>query len=230
LTLNTITGLFGAGGSITYGTLETVNVDLGSGGDTFTIASTHAGTTTLDTLGGVDTVHVQSVAGPTTVSTGAAGDTINVQTIDAVLTVNAGDDDDTINVGSNAPAGNGNVNGIAAGLTVNGDGGSGDTMNVDDTADNLANTGNLTSTQLTGLGMSVGITYGTLETVNVDLGSGGDTFTIASTHGGITTLDTLGGADTVNVRTIAGPTTVNTGDAADTVNVGSLAPATGGTT
>ena len=51
---------------------------------------------------------------------------------------------------------------------------------VDDTGDTTSNTGVLSSTALTGLGMSDGISYGTLEDLNVDLGSGSDTFTIGT--------------------------------------------------
>ena len=82
---------------------------------------------------------------------------------------------------------------------------------MDDTGDVAPNTGVLTSTSLTDLGMSGGITYGTLEHLNIGLGSGGDIFTIASTHAGTTTLNSNAGADTVNVRTISGATTVNAG-------------------
>ncbi|MHC4561200.1 MAG: hypothetical protein ACYS8X_00330 [Planctomycetota bacterium] len=162
---------------------------------------------TIDSLGGVDTV--------------------NVQSMDVATVLHTGDGADVVNVGSLAPATGGNVNAIDAGLFINGNGGS-DTLNVDDTADVAANTGILTSTTLTDLGMAVGITYGTLETVNVDLGEGGDTFTIASTHAGITTVDANDGGDTVNIQTAAGATTVTTGIGNDTVNVGSAAPATGG--
>src|SRR5260221_8290985 len=113
----------------------------------------------------------------------AGVDTTNVQTIAGATTVNTGTEADTINVGSLAPATGGNVNAINALLTINGNDGA-DTLNVDDAGDSLANTGTLTSTTLTGLGMASGIVYGSLEAVNVNLGSGGDTFTIASTHGG----------------------------------------------
>ncbi len=207
LTSTTLAGL-GMSDGITYGTLEALNIGLGSGGDNFTIASTHAGTTTLNSNAGADIV--------------------NVQMIGANTTVNAGSGDDTINVGSLTPATGGTVNGISAPLTINGNDG-GDTLNVDDTGDAAANTGTLTATTLTGLGMSTGITYGTLEALNIGLGSGGDTFTIASTHTGTTTLNSNAGADTVNVQTISGATTVNAGTEDDTINVGSLAPATGGT-
>ena len=43
------------------------------------------------------------------------------------------------------------------------------------------NTGQLSAAALTGLGMSPGITYSALEAVNVALGSGNDTFTVAGT-------------------------------------------------
>ncbi|MBS0265809.1 MAG: VCBS repeat-containing protein, partial [Planctomycetes bacterium] len=217
LTSTSVTGL-GMGGSITYATIETLNIGLGSGGDTFTIASTHAGVTNLNTNAGADIVNVRSISGTTT--------------------VNAGINSDTINVGSNAagtsgtPGNNtgGNVNSIAALLTVNGDAptSSGDTLNVDDTGDTAANIGNLTSTSLTGLGMSGSISYGTVETLNIGLGSGGDTFTIDSTHTGSTNLNTNAGSDIVNVRTISGATTVNAGTESDTINVGSNAAGTSG--
>ena len=208
LTATTLTDL-GMSGGITYGTLEHLNIGLGSGGDIFTIASTHTGTTTLNSNAGADTVNVRMIAGATT--------------------VNAGSENDTIHVGSLAPAIlGGTVDGISAPLTINGNAGS-DTLNVDDTGDTDLNTGTLTSTTLTGLDMSAGITYGTLETLNIGLGSGGDDFTIASTHTGTTTLNSNAGGDTVNVQTISGATTVNTGSEDDTINVGSLAPFDHGT-
>ncbi|MDB4770895.1 hypothetical protein OAG60_02345, partial [bacterium] len=223
LTGTALTGL-GMSAGITYGTVEALNISLGSGDDTVTVASTHANNTVLNTLGGGDTVNVQTVAGVTVVNTGA--------------------DADTINVGSKAPDVNGNVNAISASLTVNGEAGS-DTMNVDDTSDTSGNTGNLTATALTGLGMSAGITYGTLEDLNISLGSGDDTFTVASTHANNTVLNTQGGGDTVHIQTVAGvflvntgtgpdtanvrtidaKTTINTGDDDDTINVGNKAPA-----
>src|SRR5260221_231887 len=103
---------------IVYGTLESVNVNLGSGGDAFTIASTHAGTTTLNTNASADTANVQTIAGATPINTGAEADTINV--------------------GSLAPAIGGNVNAIGALLMINGNDGA-DTLNVDDPGDSLAN-------------------------------------------------------------------------------------------
>lgn len=208
LTATTVNGL-GMAAGIGYGTLESLNIHLGSGSDTFTIMSTHLGATVLET--------------------NAGNDTVNVRTISAATTVNAGSGDDTINVGGLAPVVGGTVDGIAALLTVNGnDPASGsDVLNVDDTGDTGPNTGTLTATTITGLGMAGSISYGTIETLNIDLGSGGDTFTIASTHAGTTTLNSNAGGDTVNVQTISGETTVNTGSEDDTINVGGLAPAMG---
>ena len=163
-----------------------------------------------------------------TINGGAEADTVNVQTIDAVTTVNGDAGDDTVNVGTNAPAVDGTVNQINALLNVSGDDGD-DTLNVDDSGDNVANTGVLTSSRITGLGMGSpdqsvvnpdgGITYDTLEAVNISLGTGADVFTIESTHTGATTLNANAGADTVYVQTIDGPTTVNAGVGGDTINV-----------
>ena len=199
LTATSLTGLGLSASGLTYGTFEALNIGLGVGGDTFTIAGTHTGTTSLNASAGADSVTILGTAGATTVNSGNDSDTVNVRAIGAALTVNAGDGTDIINVGSNAPASNGNVNAIGALLTVNGDAGA-DTLNVDDTGDSLTNTGTLTATSLSGLGLSAsGLSYGTLEALNIGLGSGGDTFMIAGTHAGAITLDTNAGADTVIV-------------------------------
>ncbi|MCL4179348.1 MAG: calcium-binding protein, partial [Verrucomicrobia bacterium] len=214
-----VTGI-GMAVGIQYEQLEDLSVTLGGGADTLTItglstpAQIHGGP-------GSDIIHVVNGNQPLTVNGDAGADVINIQSISAVTTVNGGAENDTVNVGCTAgatPATAGNVNGISALLTVNGDGHS-DTLNVDDTSDTAANPGTLTGTQLIGLGMSHGITYGTLETVNINLGSGGDTFTVESTHVGTTTVNSNAGQDTVRVESISGATNVNTAADRDTVNV-----------
>ena len=222
LTATEITGL-GMASGITYGTIETLNIGLGSNQDRFTIVSTHVGVTNLDGNGGADIVNIRTISGTTNVNTGAGADTVNVGSIAAGI-VGAPD----INSG-------GTVNGIAALLTIDGGGTGGDRdrLTVDDTADPAANTGVLTGSRLTGLGMgsadqsavnaALGITYTTFEDLFVALGSGADIFTIESTHGGVTDLDGNGGADIINIRTIGGTTTVDAGGGADTVNVGTNA-------
>ena len=215
----TSTTVSGAGVTATYSKIQLLTVSAGDGGDTITVVSTHAGGTTVNGEAGTDTVTIESTAGLTTVNTAAGTDTVNVRAISAATTINTGNGADTVNVGSTAPTAGGNVNSISALLTVNGGSGS-DTLNVVDTADTLGNTGTLTSTELTGLGMVGKIVYGTFEALKVSLGSGGDTFTVASTHAGATTLNTNGGTDTVNLLATSGVTTVNAGEGDDVVNVG----------
>ncbi len=96
---------------------------------------------------------------------------------------------------------------------------------MDDTGDADPNSGTLTETMITGLGMSDGIHY-EVEELNIKLGMGGDTFTIESTHGGATTLNAGGDDDVINVGSsggltddIAGTLTVDGGDDYDILNV-----------
>src|SRR5262249_17234864 len=66
--------------------------------------------------------------------------------------------------------------------------------------------GALSDTALTGLGMSVGTTYANLETVEVLLGTGNDTFTISGTAAGaITAVHGGGGDDQIIVTGGGGP-------------------------
>src|SRR5262249_1920981 len=135
-----------------------LNINLGSGGNTFLVQSTNAHTSTsLNSGTGADTVNVQTTAGPTTVDTGGGSNT------------------NTVNVGSTAPTTGGIVDNIQGALSVVGN--PHDRLNVDDTGSTGAKTdGTLTPTTLTGLGMgSGGISYSGLATLNVNLGSGGST-------------------------------------------------------
>ena len=211
---------------------DAITLDTADGADVVSVLGTRAGTfTAVNTGAGADTVHVSSTSGETTVNSGDDDDTVNVQSIGAATTVNAGSGSDTIDVGGSAPAAGGTLEGIAALLTVNGnDPASGsDVLNVDDSGDTGPNTGALTATTVTGLGMAGSIAYDTIETLNIELGSGADSFTIEGTHAGTTNLATNAGNDTVNLRTASGDTAVNSGADDDTVNVGGLAPAPGGT-
>src|SRR5207249_3666334 len=127
----------------------------------------------------------------------------------------------------------GNANGIQARLQV--DGGpidlENDTLDVEDTADNVASMGVLSSTDLMGIfGAGGSIGYGDLELLTLRLGNGGNTFTVASTHGSATHIATttawIGNGDNiVNVKEIDGPTTITTGLGNDTFKVGSDAAA-----
>ena len=212
LTNNRLTGIgLVDSDGILYSALEQVNVFLGSGSDTFTIASTHAGGTRIDTNGGADTVDVKTISGATVLNTGAGNDTINV--------------------GSLAPSvDTGTLNGIGAALTVDGGSQSGgiDQLNLDDTADSIDNTGTMTATTIAGLGMGGITTYTNFEDLNIRLGSGSDVFNIQSTHAGATRttlVETRGGGGTVNVSSdtgtlneIDGPLTIVADGGSDQIN------------
>ncbi|HEX4999276.1 MAG TPA: LEPR-XLL domain-containing protein, partial [Terriglobia bacterium] len=182
--------------------------DMGATVGVFEAAAAGGDLVELNTNDGDDIVHVRSVL---------AG---------AATAVNGGLDSDTFYIGAD-----GSLNGIAAPLTINGNepATGSDILNVDDSADTLGASGAMTATTITGLGLGAGIVYSGIEHLNIDLGSGPDTFTIDSTAAGTeTALNTNGGNDTVHVRSIADLTTIHGGAGADTVHVGSLAPATGG--
>ncbi len=153
---------------------------------------------------GDDVLAVNSINVATLVAAGDGNDRIDVRSIPVALAVNTGAGDDTVNVGSAAPGVGGTVDGIVGQLVVEADGGDNDVLNVDDTGDLTDNTGYLTSTDLTGLGMGAGIHYAGFEYLNIGLGAGNDT---------------------LNVQTIGAYTTVSAGAGDDTVNVGSVAPA-----
>ena len=161
LTSSTLTGLNMGASGIAYSGLANLNINLGSGGNTFFINSTAVPTTTFLNSGtGADTVDVLGTGGPTTVNTGG-GANVN-----------------TVNVGSTQPPAtnyaptpnNGNVKNIQGALTVVGN--LNDTMNVDDSGSTIAKTGTLTPTTLTGMGMGpAGIAYSGLANLNVRFGS-----------------------------------------------------------
>ena len=247
MTSSAVTGLGLAG--ISYNGVAALNISLGAFGNTFTLASTNGTTaTTLNSGAGSDNVTVQSTSGPATVNTqsgndtvtvagtggvtaintGAGNDTVNVQGTGAATSVNNTSGVTTINVGSKAPASGGVLNNIQGALTVAGSGS--DVLNVDDTGSTGAKTGTLTSSKLSGLGMGAnGISYAGVAALNINLGSGGNTFSLVSTSSATaTTLNSGAGNDTVNVQGTGGVANVNSGAGVNTVNVGSKAPALGG--
>ena len=175
---------------ITYTGDTAVNLALGNAGNTLTIASTAPAAATAVTGGsGNDTFAVQSTAGPTTITTGS---------------------------GTNAVTVGDTLADLQGPLTVQGAGVN--TLTLNDTADTSATTGTLTATQLTGEN-SAGVNYADVATLNVNLGSGDDTFTIAQTAAA-TNLVTGPGNDTVNVLADSNATLVNVGLGTNTVNVG----------
>jgi hypothetical protein len=198
LTTTTLTGLGMGASGITFTGLAYLNISLGSGNDTFLISSTSTAVTTVNGNNGADTFNVRATTGVTNLNGNAGADVFNL--------------------GSLSPATGGNVNSIAGVVNINGGsevivlvaiGGGSDTINVDDTGDSAANSGTLTLTSLTGLGLGGGVNYALIETLNINLGSGSDTFNVQST----------------NATTV---TTLNTGAGHNIINVGSQAPASNG--
>ena len=114
------------------------------------------------------------------------------------------------------------VHGIVAALQLD-TGDEHDTVRIVDSGTNATDftNGRLTSNQLTGLGMPVGITYENVDELNIDLGAENDEFLIASTHSRATTLDLMSGTNRVTVQSVAGPTTIVGGDDGNTFDVGS---------
>ncbi len=163
LTATALTGLNMGPSGIAYSGLANLRIDLGSGGNTFLITNTAAGTNTLLNSGkGVDTVNVQATSGPTTVNTGG-GSNLNI-----------------VNVGSLEPSIGGIVDHIQGSLSVIGNGQ--DTLNIDDAGSTVAKFATLTGSTLTGMNMGPnGVAYSGLANLNIDLGSGGNTFLISNT-------------------------------------------------
>ena len=160
----------GAGG-ITYDsyyTLAGLNIALGSGHDTLRIASTSSSTTRVN--GGVfgsDTFNVQATTGALYLTGAALGNNV-------------------FNLGSTAPSSGGSVKNIAGPVFITGgtsvlrlitlaaDGSN--TINVDDSGDSANNSGDMTSSAVTGLGMGSGVTFVSVNAVNVTLGPGNISF------------------------------------------------------
>ena len=154
------------------------------------------------------------------VNLGNAGNTAQIKSTEAGTTMylRTGSGADTVTAGSTISDSTSTVNDLSGALDVNLQAGT-DVLRINDSGDTAANTGALTSTVVSGLG-TAGITYSNVETLNIDLGSGVDGFTIASTYGNLTNLRSQDGADNLLVQTVAGYTTIDAGLAGDTITVG----------
>ena len=185
---------------------DTLNVD--DTGDTELNDSTTTDTTIDGLFGGADGTDgriIYFTIETLNVSLGVGVDIFNVKSTVALTTVNTGvgTADKTVNVGSFAPGVGGTLNAIAGKLVVNGQSSGFETLNVDDTGDGTDNTGTLTRTHLTGLGMAEGIEYSGMNALNVNLGAGDDVFNVLSTDSlTATTLNTGGGSDTIHIAPV----------------------------
>ena len=82
LTATTLTGL-GMPFGITYGNLAALTISLGPGGDNFTVASTHAGSTLINAGAGTNQFDVQAIGGNTLIVGGAGNDAFTVGSLSA---------------------------------------------------------------------------------------------------------------------------------------------------
>ena len=97
----------------------------------------------------------------------------------------------------------GTLEGIQAALVIHGDvhAGNGDVLDLDDSGETDADSGESTDTQVSGLGMTVPITYAAIESLSIHLGQLGDDFTIVTTHTSTpTTVHGGPGADRIAVH------------------------------
>jgi hypothetical protein len=157
--------------------------------------------------------------GSLVVNTVGGADQVNVLSVGAETSLNLGAGDDAVLVTSTAPGAEGTLDGVAAELTVNGDAGT-DTLTVDDQGNRSGATGTLSATRLSGLGMAGGITYATLETLDIALGDFGNVFAIDSTADGThTLLETGVDVDYVTVGAVNGLTDIDTEAGADVVRI-----------
>ena len=193
----------------------------GGGATNLTMDRQTIGGTTYGRLVGLSSANIlYDTLGTLDVNLGAAADTVKVRSTQAGLLtrVSTGGGTDSVYVGSTDLDSTSTVNDLSGGLVIDGQGGS-DTIRVNDSGDSANNGGMLTFNTITGLG-TAGITYQNIETLNIDLGSGNDAFTIASTHANLTNLRSQGGADSILVQSTSGYTTIDAGAGADTITVG----------
>jgi hypothetical protein len=185
-------------------TNDTLTIDRGANGG---VQVTLNGETVNFFFGGITSI---------TVNLGGGNDIINVERVisGVPITINLGSGNDVVNIGPSAQ----NLGNIRGNITVNGGAGS-DTLNVDDQSTLSGETWTMTGSSVADQA-SATITYFNIHQVNINGGSGNNTYNIQSTEFfGATNLNPGPSNDAVNVFTTSGPLTINC-DGVDTVNVG----------
>ncbi|HEY3919271.1 MAG TPA: PKD domain-containing protein, partial [Stellaceae bacterium] len=138
------------------------------------------------------------------ISGGGNADTISLTGVatGTPTTINTGGGSDVIRIGSKATSTSdtgGVLATIGAALTITG-ANAGETVELDDTGDTLNASGTLTASALTGFGMAGSIQYSGIANLDINLGSGKDSFNVQGTAAATTTQVVLGGgASTVTV-------------------------------
>ena len=175
------------------------------------------------------------VNGLTTYNGGSGVDTFNIINVsNNDITLNGGAGDDVYNFASGAP--NNTVNRISKVVTVDGQAGN-NTMTLNDSGDTSDNTGTVTSTNITGLGMPGRIAYTNISGANIMLGTGNNTIAITSTlvnmmltiNGNAGNDAVIIGNSTSSLDTILGDIAFNAGSGSDTLTINDQSDATGNT-
>ncbi len=138
-------------------------------------------------------------------------DTVFVESTPDYLaaSVSGNEGDDVITVGRSSIATEGLLDNIdgneqTGALVIRGDEDN-DTLIIDDSGDTSNNLdGVLTDEYLSGMGMTIGIDYGAIESVGLAMGGGNDIFTVAGSIGGATYLTGNGGSDIINIQSASG--------------------------
>ncbi len=199
-----------------YSGLSSLELRTNAGTDNVVVAGTHAGATTLLTGAQADTVNVQQTTGADAVHRRwrrYGQYPVHCRRTSVAL----GQGNDTATVTSTAPALGGQLTGIDAYLSINGEAGA-DHLVVDASGDTAGLTGELQEARILGLGLSSsGMGYFGFEDLDLQLGRGGDQLNITDTHAGTTDVLSLAGDDTMTVSGISGPTTIDTGSGDDDI-------------
>ncbi len=158
-----------------------------------------------------------TIAGQSTITTGAGNDTVTIRTIAGPSSLDTGAGADTISVGSLANL----LDGIASTLqiTAGNDAGVVDVLTLNDSGDTKNNTGRVTSTTVTGLGLGGTLTYLGVDDFTLLLGSGDDTLFVDSTTTGTSRFNLGAGADKLDLETTGGAVKIEGGAGDDTIRV-----------
>jgi hypothetical protein len=217
---------------INYSGIASLSIGLGTGGTTFSVSNTHAGTsTTLNVGAGNNTIDLTDDSSTTRINTAGGTNAIAIQATHAATVVTNNAATDTIVAGSLAPQTGGVLDTLHGPLSITGGGASGSTsLNLDDSASVASKSVVVTASTVSGLS-SAAITYGALSSLMLSLGSGGDTVDVQSAAAGTATAITAGaGPDSFAVAppvktpggspaALAGPLSIDGGSGADTLLV-----------
>ena len=205
---------FGMRHAISFNTFEDINLSLGSGSDDLTITETITGTTTVSGGAGDDQLTVEHSRGTLSVNGDAGQDTLTLRTTDGSVFIDGGNDADLIQLGSTA----GLADGLQGSITLEGGDGQ-DRLIFNDSGDTQANSGTLSDSSVTGLGITGSVNYGSVETVDLALGSAADQLTITGTAQIVTRVDLGDGEDTVELQASQGVLSLQGNAGSDQINV-----------